>query len=321
VRADSRQKSVSTLPRSGRSVGQRRNKSQAVSFYWKEGCSCLSSLFCGSEDGQAETPSSVQDRDAREFAAAGRRGKEMFPATSKNLFEQCRLSRYQAALRLACCQARPLIAVLGVMDRMCLDQAVKYLLDRSASSGIQRQLLDGEASFPILPPGPVWLQLRDPQPLDHWSEAQFAALYFYPPLAPLTLRRVSKGLHLPGLLPAIWRLDVLNPNGDLLLSYQFEAEQRRWKITAGHRCQWNECVESISGEAKVVVNPCPQCKSDMDYCVRWLTAVLLMVANCNDGQSSPIEEEVYQVMRQGRGWHRRAKQVAVELRYIILRTP
>lgn len=59
----------------------------------------------------------------------------------------------------------------------------------------------------------------------------------------------------------------------------------------------------------------------MDYCVRWLTAVLLMVANCNDGQCSPIEEEVYQVMRQGRGWHRRAKQVAVELRYIILRTP
>ncbi len=245
----------------------------------------------------------------------------MFPATSKNLFEQCRLSRYQAAVRLACCQARPLIAVLGVMDRMCLDQAEKYLLDRSASSGIQRQLLDGEASSPILPSGPVWLQLRDPQPLDHWSEAQFAALYFYPPLAPLALRRVREGLHLPGLLPAIWRLDVLNPNGDLLLSYQFEAEQGRWKVTAGHRCQWNECVEAISGEAKVVVNPCPQCKSDMDYCVRWLTAVLLMVANCNDGQSSPIEEEVYQVMRQGRGWHRRAKQVAVELRYIILSTP
>ena len=164
---------------------------------------------------------------------------------------------------------------------MCLDQAEKYLLDRNASSGIQRQLLDGEASSPILPPGPVWLQLRDPQPLDHWSEAQFAALYFYPRLAPLALHRVREGLHLPGLLPAIWRLDVLNPNGDLLLSYQFEAEQGRWKITAGHRCQWNECVEAISGEAKVVVNPCPQCKSDMDYCVRWLTAVLLMVANFN----------------------------------------
>src|SRR5256885_12330886 len=55
-------------------------------------------------------------------------------------------------------------------DLMCLDQAEKYLLDRSASSGIQRQLLDGEASSPILPPGPVWLQLRDPQPLDHRSE-------------------------------------------------------------------------------------------------------------------------------------------------------
>jgi hypothetical protein len=244
----------------------------------------------------------------------------MFPATSENLFEQCRLSRYRAALRHARQQARPFTAVLGVMDRLCLDQAEKYLLERSASSGIQRQLLDGEVCFPVLTSGPLWLQLREPQPLDHWSEAQFAALYFYPPPALLALRRVRKGLHVPGLLPSIWRLDVLNSNGDLLLSYQIETEQRRWKITADHRCQWNECATAISGEGKVVVNPCPQCKSDMDYCVRWLSAVLLMIANYNDGQRSPREEERCQVIRQGRGWHLRAKQVAVELRYIILRT-
>jgi len=254
------------------------------------------------------------------FAATGRRGKEMFPTTSANLFEQCRLSRYRAALRLAWQQASPLMAVLGVLDRMCLDQAEKYLLDQSATSSIQRQLLEREESSPFLPPGPVWLQLHDPQPLDHWSEAQVAALYFYPPLAPLTLRRVREGLHEAGLLPVIWRLDVLNPDGDILLSYQFEAEQVRWKITAGHCCQWNECVEAVSGEGKIVVNPCPHCKSDMDYCVRWLNAVLHMVAKCNDGRCPPGEEEVYQVIRQGRGWLRHSKEVAVELRYIILRT-
>ena|SRR6266487_29918 len=241
----------------------------------------------------------------------------MVSATSKNLFEQSRLNRYQGAMQLARQQVRPLIAVLGVMDRVCLDQAEKYLLDRSASSGIQRQLLDGEMLFPILPPGPVWLQLRDPQPLDHWSETQFAALYFRPPPAPQVLRRARKDLHLFGTPTATWRLDVLNPDGDLLLAYQFEAEPRTWKITAGHRCQWSECVEAISGDGKVVVKPCQQCRSDMDYCVRWLSVALRMVA----GKCAPIEEEVYQVIRQGRGWRRSAKQVRVELRYVILRFP
>jgi hypothetical protein len=59
----------------------------------------------------------------------------------------------------------------------------------------------------------------------------------------------------------------------------------------------------------------------MDYCVRWLTAVLRLVANCNaSGNRSSNGEEVYQAVRQGRGWRNPAQQV-VELRYTILRLP
>lgn len=249
------------------------------------------------------------------------RGQEMVPATFGKIFEQCRSNRYQGALRLARQQAKPFIAVLGVLHRRCLDRARKYLLDLSASSLIQGKLLDGEGLVPNLPLDSIWLQLYEPQALHYWSEMQIAALYFYLPPGTLMLRRVCRVLRFLRELPTTWRLDVIDPEGHLLLAYQFEVELNVWKIRTGHRCQWNECVEAVLQGGRRVIYPCQQCSSDMDYYARWLTAALRLVASCTvEGSTSAREEGICRINRVGRRWLRSVK-YDVELRYVILRSP
>jgi len=206
-------------------------------------------------------------------------GGDEMSSLPENLFEVCREKRYRQLQHRARKQTRPAVMLTALLDRVCLDGAEKYRLDKSVLHEVQIQLRSASSAKKTSSLQPVWMEFEVFQPLDSWSEDCVAALYIRPPITQEHVNKLPPALR-PRVSPSLfspqgqWHLELINPDGDCLLSYHFEPSEGAWSIAPQHACPWKCCTEETDEHGEVRVLACTDCLSDLEYVSRWLCTTL-----------------------------------------------
>jgi len=96
----------------------------------------------------------------------------------------------------------------------------------------------------------------------------------------------------------IWILNVLEEDGDILLSLIYDSERRAWKLPEIRTCPDNACKQIMTVEEQVkngaftIWQMCPKCEKIARYFARWLPIALLAIEGEFAEEAEPVEREV-----------------------------